>query len=297
ILNRIIPFLDASTIVPFCHSLRSLHFLSRALYEVGSAFNKHISDLWPVLYFPRPVQDDSTSDPAPAQEQHIPVKHLHKLFHLSQLLDKYAGSAALVACSPGHLESLVTLLPRRVQIHSPTHVAGYTYAGRFDAFLRVLAGVRELQVDLFEFPATFEGSSMGGVIVGEVARWLARLCVKEISFCGDLVPAAVLDALASVKELEVLRMEDAGKLPVRMLPRCESLRRLVLEFPSCRLGQIQALLKVLPKTRLEEVEWLYYDACRDELLSLNWELSKIGWVADGDEQRMAWCKITNRSQS
>ncbi|KAJ3023589.1 UNVERIFIED_CONTAM: hypothetical protein HDU68_008547 [Siphonaria sp. JEL0065] len=279
LLDKILPYLDSESIMPLCHSIRHFKPISEAIHDIQVAFKTDVTDIWPEFYFPRVVNMEPHQSKASAPLEIIP-KHLFKVFRISNLLTKYGGSATILPGSQEYISNISTLLPSRINIHSPTDAAEYTYEGRFDLFMKSLTTIKPKPlINLFEFPTKFDGITMNGLIMASVTDSLSQLRVREMSF-SSVIPPAVARTLPRVQGLTIIRVEDAGAdFPSALIKTCLELRKLEFEFPSFSMRKLKELVGLLKAGKmLDGVYFRYIDLSQAELKKVSREmLESVGW--------------------
>ncbi|KAJ3022364.1 UNVERIFIED_CONTAM: hypothetical protein HDU68_009180 [Siphonaria sp. JEL0065] len=120
VLDQIVPFLDAKSLITLCHTLTRLKYISHAIYKVGSTFNMGLEYLWPDFWFPVKLRETKT-----IPKKKLPTCHPIKLSRhqnrdialLTRLVSLYGGTIKVQAHSIEYLDSIRRLLPKTIDLY------------------------------------------------------------------------------------------------------------------------------------------------------------------------------------
>ncbi|KAJ3070529.1 hypothetical protein HDU98_006479 [Podochytrium sp. JEL0797] len=294
ILDRIVSFIDSDSIMQFCHSMPQLSHISKAIFEVGSAFPGFYSGptlLWPDLEFPvgslekaeRELDsEDEDADIFDYDDEYapteIPVRHILKIYTLSKILSRYNGSAVIVPSSVEYLDNLAPLLPKNIFIgENPEELP---YNENFSDYLTKLVEIKTC-IRMLHVPRVFQGydDHEEMVLVAELLKSLPDL--RGLAFSTE-VPDEIVDVLPELEKLGELHVGQMDRFPAEILPRCERLTHLCfMGVEKVEESVLDALLDVLPECEfLREVKFQSFALMTEDLEALvlrKERLMTIGW--------------------
>ncbi|ORY30296.1 hypothetical protein BCR33DRAFT_724337 [Rhizoclosmatium globosum] len=110
LLDQVIPYLDAASLLRFSRALSKLDFIANSLFRVGTLLNKTLATLWPTLsFFYR----------FPAVPPNKQTKLFEALSALSVILTRYNCLAQLEYIDGSTIIDILPYLPRRISIRLP----------------------------------------------------------------------------------------------------------------------------------------------------------------------------------
>ncbi|ORY53413.1 hypothetical protein BCR33DRAFT_760870 [Rhizoclosmatium globosum] len=296
ILDRIVSYTDASSIIPLCHCLPQYLPLSKAIYDVGTAFPGFYSGptlLWPILEFPSGSIEKAEHPPTDENDvfnydddfipMEIPVRHVLKLFLLTRQLDRYGGGASIIPFSVEHLESVAPLLPKLVIVNEVPEEISYDYD--VDTFAHWLKKWLSLKIKSFIGMLNIPADLSEDILEPDtelVAKCLVKIPIGGLTFPG-MIPLDIEKSLPEMIHLRELHVGDLDGFNSAFLKDCVRLR--VLAFTVSEDGvDIQAvedLLPVLPHCEsIDEVRFQSFALSQVDLDMLNAKCQElIGWAS------------------
>ncbi|KAJ3285531.1 hypothetical protein HDU79_007264 [Rhizoclosmatium sp. JEL0117] len=249
VLSRIVPYLDFTSIIPFCHSLRPFKHISTAIYNVGTTFKYQIEDLWPVFHIP---------------EGTIPVTHLHTLYTLSKLLNQYGGRGTIHLGELDDFESVRNVIPRVLEVTS--------FSREASAMLMKLDPKSDI-VKIHLHYATLN-KELPLSLTGRTVRRL------ETDF---YLPQDIVDVLPTLKGFSVLAIRlGQSPFPCDVLGKCVSLKVLVFENPQYTVSAVKEIYEAAVNANVERIRFSELQPGKAIKISEGVQMEK-GWtcVMDG----------------
>ncbi|KAI9331742.1 hypothetical protein BDR26DRAFT_869974, partial [Obelidium mucronatum] len=293
VLDRIVCFIDSETILPFCHAIPSYKHISKAIYDVGTAFPGYYDGptlLWPNFEFPcgsleknetETNSDDGFSDVYDYEDEHIPtdipMRHILKIYSLTKLLTRYGGSATIVPSSLEYLDNILPLLPKTVYVQE--NPQEYPFEGdSFSAYLEKL-GEAKSYIKMLHIPRVFEGYD-DHEEMEQIAEALLKLELGGLAF-STAIPDEIVDVLQKFPLLAEIHVGSVQGFPVEVLPLCKNLSSLMfLDVEVTDRELLMALIACLSEcATLREIVFQSISFGEDVLALLNETdlLGSVGW--------------------
>ncbi|KAI9353452.1 hypothetical protein BDR26DRAFT_946977 [Obelidium mucronatum] len=239
-IDQIFTYIKSGPIFPICHSLRQLKHVSESIYLVGNAFPEYYQGsaelLWPDFHFPcRTIleveleelsisseeTEAQTSDTEMLTDIHsnIPMAQVFNVYNLTGLISRYKGAGIIVPCSPTHLDNIIPLLPKIIEIKISKH------RHELHKFLTKLTEAKDVScirmLHIPDFRPQMDVDEMEKVALVIPKLNIARLGIKIMYPC-------IAEALPKMQKLIEIQMQSPTLALFDRLPCCASLK--VLTF-------------------------------------------------------------------
>ncbi|ORY52613.1 hypothetical protein BCR33DRAFT_711879 [Rhizoclosmatium globosum] len=258
ILDQIIPFLDAKTLVSVCHAIPALKHISYIMHKVGTSLSLSLNRIWPTFWLP--VEWHSYSDQPDLLLPGAPItlspEQLENVGELMRLISIYGGVVKFQAHSLEYTEALLPHLPRSLEVYIGGEAASNMYCGYMgiDPYFKVLEllaeqGIRFRQLDT---PWRFGAES-------------TRTLWKEFKapflrcFGVEWVPTEVLQECVHLRQIEFDiddndDKESFDKL-MQVLSKISHLERLSFEIGEPKETWLDKLQGFQDEEQLEKLGW------------------------------------------
>ncbi|KAJ3240524.1 hypothetical protein HDU77_011117 [Chytriomyces hyalinus] len=268
ILDRILQFVRAESILPLCHALPYYKYISTAMFDFAHRFpNEHYtpSKLWPDMHL--------------SKTTNFPIQHMHAAGVYARIVSKHGGHVHM----PGSKDALIYLgiLPDVLCVFPGDICTGSGWA----EFLRGLADANKqilsCTVGLVEAYDAWTG----------VAEQLARLPIRSLTWIDELRGNIqhVLPRISGLRYLQVDSLEDLHE--GSRLSQCLDLTELAFSRLLCfEIDPDSVVRRILRRIKGSRIRKIWYEissrASARELKA--WEgvtsdFLKHGWHIDGDE--------------
>ncbi|ORY52626.1 hypothetical protein BCR33DRAFT_824433 [Rhizoclosmatium globosum] len=264
ILDEIICLLDSQSIIPFAHALPQFKHISKAIYDIGIAFDTTIAWIWPVFWFPVAYEEDQDPDNDTVVDYLVNTAAEKSLVsEFMGLINRYGGVVKFMIHSVDFARRFCNLQPHAKRLHLYILGAEYNYDRYYgiDDFQDVLSYIRN-----------------------------ANIAVRLCDIPRDLKDVAVYSQiLRNNPSIRVYRSHTIGKFPFHTLPECLNVQE--LQFDVCSSGAFAhtfsmiQLFIVLPACNLRRVTFEtsgenYYPQTSLEAEEEEWcysHVKQFGW--------------------
>ncbi|KAI8835356.1 hypothetical protein BJ741DRAFT_607740, partial [Chytriomyces cf. hyalinus JEL632] len=267
ILEHIVQYVGADSILPLCHALPNYKHVSTAMFDFANRFpnEKYTpSKLWPDMYFPKFKNTETNMT-------EFPIQHMHAVGAYARIISKHGGNV-FVPCSKnvfnylGALPDVLSVFPGDIN----------TCSGWAD-FLRQLADASK------RIRSCIVGDVQAYDIWAEVAHQLTRLPIQSLIWRDEL-PVIVQETLPRISGLRHLQVDRP--IDVRennSLSRCLHLEELSfarLMFFETAVGLVGRILRRIKGSRIRKV-WCEKLSQDDRVNLTAWEMISSDFLEHG----------------
>ncbi|KAJ3406848.1 hypothetical protein HDU80_010245 [Chytriomyces hyalinus] len=286
VLDCIVQFVDAESIIPLCHSLPSCKYISTAMFDFAQRFPLEYytpSELWPDMYLPM-IQNTHS------KMTDFPIQHMHATQVYSRIIQKYGGNIH-VPCSKNVLIYL-NALPDVLSVHPGDNRSSSGWAEFLCGLADANKQIRSCRVDA---DSAYNNWS-------EVAKQLTRLQIHSLVWRDEgYLAVEIQDAFPSISGLyhvEVQVPEDITQNDT--LSRCVNLKEISFMqlLHNASTAVVEDILRRIKGSRIQKV-WCEspspasYRIDLEALETISSEFLKHGWYkqkhhADDDKVCFAY---------
>ncbi|KAJ3248406.1 hypothetical protein HDU78_000568 [Chytriomyces hyalinus] len=295
ILDLILCYMDANSIMNACHSLPYYKHISHAMHSMALMFPTHYrnpSKLWPDFELPMAEvidSDETDSDDGLFTLTEIPSNSLHAIHGYGRLISKYGGAVLVLPVSEVVVNNLLGVLPTVITLLEMPEEFGPV--DRFDVILQQVLKEKKVVRELY-FPSTSDYFHDDTGIVRRIATVLAKLPVWKLVF-SDSIPQEVDDALRKMRTLRVLELSMCSDYMVSLV-RCKSLVQLDFRYPDVEMMEMEGdeSIAAIVKSKIREVRflWQHWDTPdKDKLKAIAGPQFLLhGWIRNESDAAICW---------
>ncbi|KAJ3257962.1 hypothetical protein HDU77_002496 [Chytriomyces hyalinus] len=262
ILDRVVQFVDADSILPLCHSMPYYKYISTAMFDYARRFPNECYtpyELWPNMYLPMILTPESNIID-------FPVKHVHAAAVYSRIISKHGGEIN-VPCSKNVLNYLGAL-PDAVSVNPGDTSSGSGWA----EFLRGLAdGKKQIQTCIVDIDSGFG-------YWPAVATQLKRLQIQSLYWMDvPSLPVEIQNALPFISGLSYLEMTIQTELQENILSRCLNLKEIAFTRLLGLEDAVEQVRCMLQHSKGSRIQKVYCD--KPVFMTYGWELEAMETIS------------------